>query len=122
MATRRKTQPPDTLDTGYYSRRRAEDFADSEFREEYEVARAQIAQIDTVMQQLDDLREEAGYSKAELARRIGKDPAAIRRLFSAKVNPELKTVAALATTLGAEIKVVSSSKGQRSQARRRATA
>lgn len=39
-----------------------------------------------VMATLDRLRVEAGFSKAELARRIGKDPAAIRRLFTVEVN------------------------------------
>jgi ribosome-binding protein aMBF1 (putative translation factor) len=94
------------LDTGYYRRRRAADLEDPEFREEYERVRAEIAQVDAVIRQLDRLRVEAGCSKAELARRIGKDPATIRRLFSAEVNPELKTVAALATALGAEIRIV----------------
>ncbi|HEY8755071.1 MAG TPA: helix-turn-helix transcriptional regulator [Candidatus Dormibacteraeota bacterium] len=82
---------------------------DPEFRAEYERAAAQLAQVDDVMATLDRLRLEAGCSKAELARRIGKDPAAIRRLFSAEVNPELRTIAALADALGAEIRVVSRS-------------
>ncbi|HVC04449.1 MAG TPA: helix-turn-helix domain-containing protein [Candidatus Acidoferrales bacterium] len=83
-----------------------EQLADSEFRAEYERARAQIAQVDEVMATIDRLRVEAGCSKAELARRIEKDPAAIRRLFTAEVNPELRTIAALAAALGAEIRVV----------------
>jgi len=43
---------------------------------------------------------------AELARLIGKNPAALRRLFTAEVNPELKTVAALASALNAEVQIV----------------
>lgn len=120
MATAKKTKRSGTLDTSYYRRRRAEELQDPEVREEYERARAQIAQVDAVIQQLDDLREQAGCSKAELARRIGKNPAAVRRLFSAEVNPELKTIAAMATALGAEIQVVTN--GQRRTTRTRRTA
>lgn len=94
------------MGTGYHKRRVAQQLKDTEFRAEYERARAQIAQIDSVMRALDHLREEAGFSKAELAREIGKDPASIRRLFTAQVNPELKTIAALAQALDAEIQVV----------------
>lgn len=94
------------VDTTYHKRRLAERLKDPEFRAEYERARAEIAQIDSVMRTLDHLREEAGFSKAELAREIGKDPASIRRLFTAQVNPELKTIAALAQALDAEVQVV----------------
>jgi predicted nucleotidyltransferase len=45
-------------------------------------------------------------SKAELAREIGRNDAVVRRLFTAQVNPELRTVAALAEALGAEIQIV----------------
>jgi len=79
---------------------------DAEYRREYELARAEIEQVDTVMRQLDELREQVGLSKAQLARLIGKNPAALRRLFTAGVNPELKTVAALASALDAEVRIV----------------
>jgi ribosome-binding protein aMBF1 (putative translation factor) len=95
-----------TLDTSYHKRRHETLMQDPEFRREYELARAQIEQVDAVMRQLDELRAELGLSKAQLARAIGKNPAALRRLFSAQVNPELKTVAALASALGAEIRIV----------------
>jgi Helix-turn-helix. len=49
-------------------------------------------------------------SKAELARAIGKAPSSLRRFFSADVNPELKTVAAVADVLGAEVRIVRSGK------------
>ena len=42
-----------------------------------------------------------------MARAIGKAPSSIRRFFTADVNPELKTVAAVADAVGAEIRVVS---------------
>jgi len=69
--------------------------------------RRAVAQIDAVVRQLDELREQAGMSKAELARAIGKRPSSIRRFFTAEVvNPELKTVAALADVLGARVEIV----------------
>lgn len=107
----------ESLDTTYHDRRLARRLEkDPEFRAEFERQRREIAQIDAVVRQLDELREEAGMSKAELARAIGKEPSSIRRFFTADVNPELKTVAAVADILGAEVRVVaggaSSAKGR----------
>jgi len=79
---------------------------DLEFRAEYERTRRELAQVSAVMRALDELRGEAGWSKAELARQIGKNDASVRRLFTAEVNPELRTVAAMVTSLGAEIRIV----------------
>lgn len=102
----------DTTDATYHDRRLARRLKeDPEFRAEFERQRREIAQIDTVVRQLDELREEAGMSKAELARAIGKEPSSIRRFFTADVNPELKTVAAVADVLGAKIQVVASGAG-----------
>src|ERR1051325_7815897 len=96
-----------SLDTSYHDRRLARRLKeDPKFREEFERQRREVAQIDAVVRQLDELREEAGMSKAELARAIGKEPSSIRRFFTAEVNPELKTVAALANALGARVEVV----------------
>lgn len=91
------------LETSYRQRRLAERLADTDFRDSYYQASSEIAQVDAVMRALDNLRLEAGISKAELARQIDKNPASVRRLFTSEVNPELKTVAALADALGAEI-------------------
>ncbi len=111
------------VDTSYHRRRLAARLKDPEFRAEYERARAEIAQIDAIMRTLDHLREEAGFSKADLARQIGKDPASVRRLFTAQVNPELKTIAALAQALDAEVQIVPRSKGSsKAQERRQAAA
>jgi len=90
---------------------------DPEFRAEYERARRELAQVNAVMRALDALRDEAGWSKAELARQIGKNDASVRRLFTAEVNPELRTVAAMAAAVGAEVKIVSRRRG-RHQTRR----
>lgn len=93
--------------TTYHRRRVAAEMEDPEFRAEYERTRRELGQVNAVMRALDELRDEAGWSKAELARRIGKNDASVRRLFTAEVNPELRTVAAMAAALGAEIRIVS---------------
>ncbi|MHB1527486.1 MAG: helix-turn-helix domain-containing transcriptional regulator [Candidatus Dormibacteria bacterium] len=94
------------MESSYHERRRAERMRDPEFRAEYEQARAEIAQVDSIMRRLDLLRVASGQSKAALARGAGMNPATVRRLFTAEVNPELKTVAALASALGARLEVV----------------
>lgn len=106
-----------TLDTSYHTRRHEAQMQDPGFRQEYELAHAQIEQVDAIMRQLDELRSELGLSKAQLARAIGKNPAALRRLFTAGVNPELKTVAALASALDAEVRIVPR-KGRRAAAKK----
>lgn len=108
MPTAKQTTP--TLDTGHYQRRRTAELQDPTFQEEYEQARAEIAQVDSVMRQLDALREASGMTKAELARLIGRNPSTVRRLFTAEVNPEFKTVAAIASALGARLEVTAGEK------------
>ena len=94
-----------TIDTTYHQRRLARRLEDRAFRTEYERAQREIEQIDAVMRELDCLREDQGMSKAEVARRIGKDPASVRRLFSSEANPQLATVVAIAGVLGAKVEV-----------------
>lgn len=108
----------ETLDTGYHVRYLEENLQDPEFRREYEAARKQIEQVDAVVRGLDRLRIETGISKAELARRVGKHPAAIRRLFSSEANPELSTIAAVAIALDAEIKIVPNPRSHPARPRR----
>ncbi len=110
-----------TLDTGYHRRRRESRMQDPEFQREYELARAQIEQVDRVIRQLDALRIQVGLSKADLARLIGRNPAALRRLFTAEVNPELRTVAALASALDAEVQIVPRNRKPRTTGRGKAS-
>jgi len=110
--------PRSKLDTTYHDRRLARRLKeDPEFRAESERQRREIAQIDSIVRQLDELREQAGMSKAELARAIGKEPSSVRRFFTADINPELKTVAAVADALGAEVKVVTSKRTRKKRPR-----
>lgn len=91
------------IDVSYRARRLAERLEDPDFRAEYERSQREIAQVDTIMQVLDELRADAGLSKATLARSIGRNPASVRRWFTSEVNPELKIVVAMADALDAEI-------------------
>lgn len=82
----------------------ARDLKDPEFLREYVCESVRIATIDSVVNSLDEAREAAGLSKAELARAISAEPAVIRRLFSASgVNPTLGTLAEVAAALGMRI-------------------
>lgn len=78
---------------------------DPEYRTAYEQAKDQIDQIDRVIRTLDERRTELNLTKADLARRAGVKPEAIRRLFSAeKPNPTLSTLVALAGALDLELR------------------
>lgn len=80
---------------------------DPEFRVAYERARVRIDAIDDLVRALDAERTAQGLSKAELARRMGAQPEAIRRLFStARPNPTLTTYIAAAQALGVKLKPV----------------
>jgi DNA-binding Xre family transcriptional regulator len=76
----------------------------SEFRVAYDDGRRRIGQIDRLVLTLDERRVELALSKAELARRAGIAPEAIRRLFStAAPNPTISTLTAIADSLDLEL-------------------
>jgi DNA-binding XRE family transcriptional regulator len=107
----------DRLDTGHHDRRLQRRLRESpEFRAEFERQQREIAAIDALINTLDELRTERSLSKAALAREIGKNEASIRRLLTAPVNPELRTVVAMADALDADIRIVPR---KRSAARRK---
>jgi ribosome-binding protein aMBF1 (putative translation factor) len=106
------------LDTSLHKRRLAQRMRDPEFREAYDRAAREISQTDQVIRELDSLRVDLGISKAELARRIGRNASSIRRLFTAShARPELPLVAAIADALGAEVRVVAKRGPAKSTAR-----
>lgn len=92
------------------------DLEDPEFLREFVVESMRIATIDGVVNALNDAREAAGLSKAELARAIQVEPATIRRLFaSEKTNPTLGTLAEVAAALGMRITVEPLADDERTQ-------
>lgn len=80
------------------------DLEDPEYARQFAAESVRIATIDQLVNQLDQARVEAGLSKAALARAIGSNPAAVRRLLSASsVNPTLGTLAEVAAALGLKV-------------------
>jgi hypothetical protein len=87
-------------------RRRAAWLRDPETRASHERERREIDRIDAVIRSLDQLGLDAGISKAELARRIGRNPSSIRRLFTARrARPELPLIVSIADELGARVEI-----------------
>jgi ribosome-binding protein aMBF1 (putative translation factor) len=78
--------------------------ADPEYRRHFILESRRIAVIDAVVNELDELREREGLSKADLARAIERQPAAVRRLLTAQqVNPSLGMITDMAAALGYEV-------------------
>jgi transcriptional regulator with XRE-family HTH domain len=106
----------ETAGTGRFWDDLAEDLADPEFLREYVRESVRIATIDNLVNSLDQAREAAGLTKAELARAISAQPAVIRRLFSAgHVNPTLGTMAEVAAALGMQVTLVPFAPADRKQ-------
>jgi hypothetical protein len=77
---------------------------DPAYRAAYNAAKRRIAQVDALVQALDERREQLGITKAELARRADLAPEAVRRLFSVDgPNPTATTLVALADSLDLEL-------------------
>lgn len=94
---------------------------DPAFREEFEVARAEIAATDALIRALEAARAGRGVSKAELARRLSVKPEIIRRLLTdAGGNPTVGTVLKVAAALDYHLELVPN-RGRR-EARTRAAA
>ena len=75
-----------------------------EFPQAHADASRRILQVDALVRALDDARDRQGMTKAELARRAGMAPEAVRRMFSAEgMNPTAATLVALADALGLEV-------------------
>jgi len=99
----------------FHDRLLADRMEDPEFRAEFERASREIKAIDAIVNELDSLRTTHGMTKAELAREIGKNPASVRRLFTAPANPELRTVVAMADALDADVLIVARSRSKRAR-------
>jgi DNA-binding phage protein len=87
-----------------------EQLKDPEFAHEFHAARTEIAAVDKAtnafLRALDRARIKRGLTKAELARRIGAEPAVMRRLLSAEgQNPTLTTLLKIAAALRMEMEL-----------------
>ena len=80
---------------------------DPDFAAASDDARRRIDDVDRIVRSIEARRIALGLSKAELARRVGVRPEAVRRLLSRHhANPTLATVVSLASALGLDIVVV----------------
>ena len=81
----------------YFEQRRK----NASYAEAHDRAVAMVRAIDDLVRALDAAREEQHLSKAELARRVGVDPAAVRRFFSNDApNPTAQWLVQVALALG----------------------
>ena len=92
----------------------AEDLRDPDLRHHYILESERIAAIDRIINQLDELRQMEGLTKAELARAIERSPETVRRLLTAKaVNPQFSVIAELAAVLGYRVTLERMSESER---------
>lgn len=85
-----------------------------EYAREYAIEAVRMRAIDDLVNALDEAREQAGVTKADLARAIDADPSVVRRLLtSSQRNPSLGTVAEIAAALGLKVSLVPMSDDER---------
>lgn len=77
---------------------------DPEYARAFAAESVRVATIDSIMNTIAEQVEASGMTKTALARAIGANPAAVRRLLSSDgVNPTLGTLAELAGALGMKV-------------------
>jgi DNA-binding phage protein len=109
------------MDTGgEWERLRAELLADPENREIYDRTLREAIVLRAILQQVEEARESAGLSKAELAQRVGMNPASLRRLLTSETgNPTFKTMLSVFDALGLEVTLKSTKSSKRRERSRR---
>ena len=108
--------------SGAWEQFRAELLEDPEAREEYERTRRSVTELRRILQTVESERQQAGLSKADLARRVGVEPAAIRRLLTSETsNPTFRTMLGIFDALGLQL-TLTPTKRARVQGRTRASA
>ncbi len=91
-------------DVGEWEKFQEQLLSDPEVREEYERTFHATVAFRKILQMIEAEREKAGLSKAELAQRIGVNPASLRRLLTAEgSNPTLKTMLGVFEALELEL-------------------
>lgn len=101
--------------TTLFEQRLKQNLEDPEFRAAFERDRHDIARVQELLTRLDDAREEAGLTKAGLARLTGTHPAAVRKLLtSGEGNPNLLHFLRMLDATGLELRIVGSSRSRSS--------
>lgn len=94
----------------------AQDLEDPEQLRLFLLESIRISTFDSLVNQLDDARYKSGITKAEVARKLGSEPANIRRFFSRGTdNPTLSTLTEVATALGMRISLEPLSEKERGE-------
>lgn len=84
-----------------------EDLQDPQNRAEFFTEFAVQMAMQSMIHQVDSLRESISITKADLASRTGRDAVTVRRILTSKTaNPTLRTLAELAVAVGAEWQLV----------------
>ena len=82
----------------------AQDLEDPERLRLFLLESLRISTLDSLINQIDEARAQVSLSKAEIARRLGTEPANIRRFFSSGTdNPTLNTLTEVAAAVGMRI-------------------
>lgn len=82
----------------------AKDLEDPEQLRLFLLESIRISTFDSLVNQLDDARSKSGLSKADIARKLGSEPANIRRFFTSGTdNPTLSTLTVVAAALGLRV-------------------
>ncbi len=94
-----------------------------EYEHAYQEAVARVRAVDELVRSIDHNREVRGLSKAELARKAGLPPEAVRRLFTMRSpNPTATTLVALARALDLDLVAESRTKPAAAGTKQRASA
>ena len=90
--------------SGRWHEIRARMLEDPEARHRYNQTRHSVATTRQLLQIIDAECDKAGLTKADLARRVGTSPAAVRRLLSSgDGSPALQTMLQIFETLGLQV-------------------
>lgn len=82
----------------------AQDLEDPEQLRLFLLESIRISTFDSLVNKLDEARFKDGITKAEVARKLGSEPANIRRFFSKGTdNPTLNTLTEVAAALGMRV-------------------
>lgn len=107
-----------TSEQTLFEQRLQENLQDPTFRATFEREMREIARVQALLTRLDAAREEAGLSKAALARLAGTHPAAVRKLLtSGDGNPSLRSFIGLLDATGLELQLVKRRAPRRSRRR-----
>lgn len=90
---------------------------DPGFESQFQAELSAIRIVDQLVNELDEVRQDVGLSKQDLALRLQMNPAQVRRLFTKTgQNPTLKTFILVAQSMGLELALVKASAKSRTLA------